>query len=55
MGQIVALEQIMGLREARLKHMQVRIAVLEEVIREAESMLIGVDSSFNEVISKSER
>lgn len=54
MGQIVALEQIMELREARLRHMVVRIAVLEEVIREAESLLIAVDSCFNEVISKSE-
>jgi hypothetical protein len=54
MGQIVAFERIMGLREARLTHMFARISVLEEVIREAETMLIAVDSSFNEVISKSE-
>lgn len=54
MGQIVALEQIAKLREKRLTHMVGRISVLEEVLKEAETMLITVDSSFNEVISKSE-
>lgn len=54
-AQIAALERMQELRQQRMAIMQQRGAVLEEIIKVAETLLITLDSSFNEVISKSRR
>ena len=53
MGQIQALDRMQTIREEKCVIMQRRAGVLEEVIKMAETLLITLDSCFNEVISKS--